>query len=179
MERSHTTPRADIRAELEDARSEFHAILSSLSPQDWERRSDNRAWTNGQLLFHIMFAFILVPRLWRIMQVFDRLPAGCSKAFAALLNSSTPFFNYVNAVLPRLGARLYGPSALARKYDRIHSTILRRLASISDADWNRGMYYPTQWEPRFSEFMRFEDLPRYAVVHFRHHRSQLRGPGFS
>jgi uncharacterized damage-inducible protein DinB len=166
--------RADLEGELEAARHEFHAMLASLSPEDWERRSGNRAWTNGQLLFHIMFGFLLVPRLWRVTQVFDRLPKSWSRAFAALLNFSTPLFNKINAILPRLGARAYGPEALAREFDEVLSGILRRLSSMSDVDWDRGMYYPTRWEPRFSEFMRYKDVARYAVAHLRHHRNQLR-----
>jgi hypothetical protein len=152
-----------IRAELDSARTEFHSMLDSLSPGDWERPSANPAWTNGQLLFHILFGFLLVPRLWRIMALFGRLPTGWSRRFAALLDASTPVFN-----------RVYGPKALARSYDRAHSTVARRMLSIPESTWIRGMYYPTRWEPGFSEFMTFADLPRYAIVHQRHHRGQLR-----
>ena len=170
-------PRAAVAAELEEARREFHEMLASLSPQDWGRPSGNRAWTNGQLLFHVMFGFLLVPRLWRIMQLFGRLPADWSRTFARVLDYTTPLYNRVNGVLPRLGGRAYDQKSLARAYDRIHAQILRRLSSIRETDWGRVMHYPTRWDPRFSEVMRMGDLPRWAVAHLRHHRTQLRPPG--
>jgi uncharacterized damage-inducible protein DinB len=173
-ESSLPSQRAAVAAELEEARREFHEMLASLSPGDWDQPSGNRAWTNGQLLFHVMFGFLLVPRLWRIMQLFGRLPTGWSRAFTRGLDYSTPLFNRINGVLPRLGALAYGPKALARAYDRVHAQILRRLSSISEADRSRGMHYPTRWDPRFSEIMQIDDLPRWAVAHLRHHRTQLR-----
>jgi len=173
-EPSFQPPRAAVAAELEDARRGFHEMLASLSPEDWEGPSRNRAWTNGQLLFHIMFGFLLVPPLWRIMQLFGRLPANWSRTFARVLDYSTPLYNWINGLLPRLGTRVYGPEALARTYDRIHAQILRRLWLISEADWNRGMHYPMRWDPRFSEVMQIGAVPRWAVAHQRHHRTQLK-----
>jgi hypothetical protein len=162
-----------IRSELQATRADYHALLGSLSEQGWYGRSRNPAWTNGQLLFHVTLAFLLVLPLFRIMRLFGRLPRRCSKIFASLLNLSTPLFNRVNAIGPRVGARIYQRDALGRKYDRVHAAILKRLYSIRDEEWARGMYYPTRWEPSFAEYMRFEDLFHYPTVHFKHHRSQF------
>src|SRR5262250_856432 len=47
-----------IRNELEETRRRFHALLGSLSAADWDAPSHNPAWTNGQLVFHMLFAFM-------------------------------------------------------------------------------------------------------------------------
>ena len=161
-------------AELEEARREFTAALDSLSEEDWHRPSANRAWTNGQLLFHILLGFALILPLWRIMQFFGRLPPSFSRIFAAALDLSTPVFNRVNALGPRVGARLFGGEGLRRKYEQVHAQILRRLSSLDDGELRRAMHAPTRWDPSFSEVMTIEDLPHWAASHLRHHRAQLR-----
>lgn len=56
----HKTPAELIRSELESARASFHALLASLSEEDLRRRSLNPGWTNGEILAHIVFGFIVV-----------------------------------------------------------------------------------------------------------------------
>lgn len=175
-EPSILSSRVDIAAELELARDEFHAMASGLTSVAWARPSSNSAWTNGELLAHITFGYILVPRLWWVLQLFGRLPKGWSKAFAWLLNASTPTFNRINAVVPRLIARAYDRDALVDRYDRTHAIVLRRVSTASETDWRRGMHYPNRWDPTFAEFMRFEDVARWSVLHLRHHRAQLTPP---
>src|SRR5262245_50972311 len=53
-----------IRDELEETRRQFHALLGSLSDAEWDAPSRNSAWTNGQLVFHMLFAFMLIPSLF-------------------------------------------------------------------------------------------------------------------
>jgi hypothetical protein len=164
----------EVVAALEAARIEFHALLGSVARRDWDRPSANPAWTNGQLLVHIAFAYLLVLRLWRVMQLFDRLPRSWSCSFARLLDWSTPLYHRINALLPRLGTRAYGPDTLANQYDRIHARVLRRLASVRDEAWQTGMHYPVRWDPRFREYMTLEDLVRWSALHLWHHSQQIR-----
>ena len=163
-----------LRSELEASRSEFHALLDSVSPQDWQQRSANRGWTNGQLLFHIALGFFLtVPLVW-LMRVFAATPRGASRAFAAVLNAGTPLFNWINGLGPRAGARILRGPRLGRMFDRVHRLLLKQLDSMGPDDWSRGMHYPVRWDPeRFPDFMTFEQLFRYPTAHMRHHRAQL------
>jgi len=55
--------RARLRADLDAAHREFHAMASILSARAWAVPSRNPAWTNGQLLFHVLLGFVLVPPL--------------------------------------------------------------------------------------------------------------------
>ncbi len=112
---THDDVREQVRSDLEETRSQFHAILESLSEADWRAPSRNAAWTNGQLLFHMVFAFILIPALSGPRGPFWS-PALESEALAV----STPFFNWINALGPRIGARIYGRRRIGAKYDRVH-----------------------------------------------------------
>jgi hypothetical protein len=162
-----------IRAELEKTRAEFHALSRSLSTADLQRQSKNAAWTNGEVLFHILLAFILVPALFWLIRFFGRLPRAWSKPFAALLNCSTPLFNRLNALGPHIGGRIFPGDRLDRKYDRVHGRILRLLDAIPDAEMRRGMYYPDRWDGLFQPYMTLADLFIYPTVHFRFHREQI------
>src|SRR5678815_2337008 len=55
--------RERLRLELEQARAVFQDLVAAFSQQGWDAPSQNPNWTNGQLLFHIAFAFMLVPPL--------------------------------------------------------------------------------------------------------------------
>jgi hypothetical protein len=171
---SHSHEIADqVRRELEASRSEFHLLLDSVTDDAWNRRSRNRGWTNGQLLFHIALGFFLVIPLVVLMRVFAAMPHAASKVFAQGLNAVTPAFNWVNGIGPRFGARVLRARRLGSTFDAVHRLILRMVGSIKPHEWNRGMHYPTKWEPRFSDFMTFEALFRYPTVHLHHHRMQI------
>jgi DinB superfamily len=163
-----------LRCELEAARQEFYDMVASISEPGWAKPSHNPGWTNGQLLFHVLLGFILVLPLAGLLVFFGHLPAVCSRIFAAILNFSTPFFNRINAVGPRAGARLLGRAGLIRSFDQVHGTILERLERVRPGDWALTMHYPTRWDSSFKMPMHMEDLFRYPVDHLRHHRHQLR-----
>jgi DinB superfamily len=168
------TRREHLRCELEAARQEFYDMVASISEPWWAKPSHNPGWTNGQVLFHVLLGFILVPPLAGLLVFFGHLPAVCSRIFAAILNFSTPLFNRINAVGPRAGARLLGRAGLISKFDQVHGTILKRLERVRQGDWSLAMHYPTRWDPLFKAPMHLEDLFRYPVDHLRQHRHQLR-----
>ncbi len=165
-----------LHGEIEAGRSEFHALLDGVTPEQWRRSSGNPAWTNGALLFHIALGFFLViPLVW-IMRIFAALPPGASRAFARGLNFGTPLFNWINALGPRFGARVFGRRRLENTFDSVCGMIVRKIDAMRPGDWSRGMHYPTRWEPRFADFMTFEDLFRYPMIHMRHHATQITLP---
>ena len=59
-----------IGSDLEATRASFHALLDSLTEADWYRPSLNPGWTNGEILAHMLFGFIIInvllplARLW-------------------------------------------------------------------------------------------------------------------
>ena len=165
--------REAIRGELDDARAAFHALLDSLSENDLRRQSLNAGWTNGELLAHMTFGFIVTMALMPLTRAWGRLPKGSSKWFAWLLNSVTGPFNWFNALGARMQGTVVTRQRVGKLYDRVHASLLKQVASIRDEDWQRGMYYPTRWDSNFSEFMTLEKLFRYPVIHFNFHLNQI------
>jgi hypothetical protein len=163
----------DLRATLESARSTFHMLIESISEDDLRRKSNNPGWTNGQILFHMAFGFILLPSLVRMIRFWALFPTGYSRPFAAVLDASTPAFNWINGLGPRFGARVYSGPALARKYDRTHARILKILDSTRPQDMALGMHYPKRWDPLFDGYLTLERLFRYPADHLRSHVAQL------
>ena len=169
------SPAHEIESELVSARASFHALLDSLSDEDWARRSRNPGWTNGEIVFHIAFAFMLLRSLVPMVRIWGRLPKAWSKAFAQALNAATSLFHRVNALGPRGGARLCNRDRIGRKYDSVHASLLRTLAGIRPDEWGRGMYYPDRWDGLFEKYMTLEKVFRYPTVHLRFHLEQIDG----
>jgi Mycothiol maleylpyruvate isomerase N-terminal domain len=55
--------RAALRAEMEQARHDFHRLAGDATPADLRRPSDGTSWTNRQLLFHMLFGYLIVRAL--------------------------------------------------------------------------------------------------------------------
>ena len=98
MSTNSTLIRETIRTELEATRETFHVLLNSLTEESMRGRSHNPGWTNGEILAHMTFGFIIVNVLLPMARLWGRLPKGSSKWFAWLLNASTGPFNWFNAL---------------------------------------------------------------------------------
>jgi hypothetical protein len=162
-----------IREELETSRASFHSLLASLSVQDFQRQSLNPGWTNGEILAHMTFGFMIVNILLPLARVWGRLPKGSSRWFAWLLNALTGPFNWFNAIGARGQGKVFTPERAGRIFDRVHVSLLKKVNSIQDQEWKHGMYYPTKWDASFDEFMTLENLFHYPVKHFNFHLKQI------
>ena len=60
MNENHRAIKEEICTELEAARAQFHSLLNSLSEQDFQKQSLNSGWTNGEILAHMTFGFIII-----------------------------------------------------------------------------------------------------------------------
>jgi hypothetical protein len=162
-----------IRAELETTRAAFHALLGALSEADLGKPSHNPGWTNGEILAHMTFGFIIVRTLLPLVRIWGRFPRRVSKPFQGLLNALTAPFNWVNALGARMQARVFTCERLGSIYDLTHRALLKQVESIQPSEWGRGIYYPTRWDANFGDFMTIEMLFHYPVVHFNFHKQQL------
>ena len=162
-----------IRMELEATHATFHALLDSMSESDLGRKSFNPGWTNGEILAHMIFGFIILNALLPMARLWGRLPGESSKPFARLLNAFTVPFNWVNALGARWQARVFTYRRIGAVYDRFHFSLLKQVDSIEQDAWQCGMYYPTRWDFNFSEFMTLEKLFHYPVIHFNFHLRQI------
>jgi hypothetical protein len=85
----------DITAEMARVRVDFHHVLDSATSAELRRPTHGTKWTNEQLLFHMLFGYLLVHNPLILVKAFTRLPRGVSQAFAATLNVATKPFHVV------------------------------------------------------------------------------------
>lgn len=158
---------------MEQARRTFHHLLDTATVAELSRPSNGTKWTNEQLLFHMLFGYMLVVRLRFLVRIFGRLPVRFSRAFASALESATRPFHAINYFGSLGGPRLLGYPGMGRRFDSVVAKLLRRLDQESDSDLSRGMHYPTSWDPYFKAYMTLADIYRFPTQHFEHHRRQL------
>lgn len=173
MSKNHQAIREEIRRELETARTKFHSLLESLSEQDFRRQSLNPGWTNGEILAHMTFGFIIVNVLLPMARVWGKFPNSSSKWFAWLLNAFTGPFNWFNMLGARGQGKVFTRKRIGKIYDRVYVSLLKNINSIKDEEWEHGMYYPTKWDSNFDEFMTLEKLFQYPITHFNFHLKQI------
>ena len=49
----------------------------------------------------------------------------------------------------------------------------RVVLSASEDSLNRGMHFPTGWDPYFLNYMTLQEIYHYPTQHYDHHRRQL------
>ena len=165
--------RPAISAELEAARQTLHGLLAAAGPADLRRRSDGTRWTNEQLLFHMVFGYLVVRRLLHLVRLVDRLPAPVGRGFAAALDAGRRPFHVVNYSGSVAGARVFDHRRMGALADRTIAGLHRSLERESEAGLRRGMPFPTSWDPYFTPWMTLADVYHYPTQHFEHHRRQL------
>jgi DinB family protein len=168
-----TGDRGALAADLERARTDFHRLLTSAADDEWNKPSSGTRWSNEQLLFHMVFGYMIVERLLILVRVLGRLPDAVSRGFARMLNAATSPFDVVNFYGSCLAARVYNRKRVGAKLDRVIDSLQRSLTQERDNAFHRGMHYPTRWDPYFRDYMTLADIYRYPGQHYDHHRRQL------
>jgi hypothetical protein len=90
---------------MERARQTFHRLLDCATGADLRRASSGTRWTSEQLLFHMLFGYLIVRALLVLARSFGRLPGGASAAFARLLDAAHAPFDVINYAGSCLGAQ--------------------------------------------------------------------------
>ncbi len=162
-----------MTADLERARSDFHHLLTLVGNDDWKKATSGTRWTNEELLFHMVFGYMVVQRLLPLVRIFGRMPDWASRRYAWLLDAGTRPFDIINYYGTRLAALVYNRKRMAAKLDRVIKALERSLASEDEDAMSRGMYFPARWDPYFRDYMTLVDVYRYPGHHYDHHRQQL------
>ena len=147
--------------------------MDSSSTDELLQPSNGTRWNNEELLFHMLFGYIVVVVLIRIIKVLGLLPRSATKPFAFVLNASSRPFNAINYWGSRLGAKLYNQRRMGPKFDRVAASLATTLDRTGEASLRRGMHYPTRWDPFFKEYMTLADVFHYPTQHFDFHQRQL------
>ena len=109
--------RRDIDGELERVTADFHRLLVSATHAELRMPTNGTKWTNKQLLFHMLFGFIVVRLLLPLVKGFGRLPPAVSRTFAAILNAGTRPFHVINYLSALPGGTILGSRAMGRLMD--------------------------------------------------------------
>ena len=163
--------RDKIRQDLEEARDTFHQLVRDASAEDLRRPSQGTRWTNRQLLFHMVFGYLIVRTLLPLVHTLGR--HGWSRRFAIALNAARRPFHLINYLGSVGGGMLISPAGMVRLLDRSIRVLHRRLEAETDTSLALSMQFPPTWDPYFQPTMTVRDLYRYGTLHFDHHRRQL------
>ena len=165
-----------VHEELERVRQGFARHIADMTAADLSQASNGTKWTNRQLLFHMLFGYVIVRRLIWMVKLLSYLPNVATKPFAAMLNSAAKPFNWVNYIGPVGAARIISPARMQHWLDGLTVWLEKDLNRQDSKSLGRGMYYPTKWDPYFKRHMTLADLYRYPTQHFDHHDRQLSDP---
>ena len=162
-----------IHAELDRARTEFADLIRDSTPADLARASAGTRWTNRELLFHMLFGYLITRNLRIVVKIITRLPDRAQRSFAALLNAATGPFDRINYWGSRAGGRLLSPARMVAWLDRVIDALHRHLDREGTAALAASMAFPTRWDPYFAKRMSLAEVYHYPTLHFDHHRHQL------
>src|SRR5829696_2765663 len=161
----------EISDEMRRAQAEFQNLVSRASAHDLRRRSNGTRWTNRQLLFHMVFGYLVVRTLLPLVHALGRL--GHSRGFAATLNAGRRPFHVINYLGSCGGGQVLTTGAMAALLDRTIRVLERKIAAESGSSLALTMHFPTAWDPYFKPTMSVLDVYHFATQHFDHHRRQL------
>ncbi|MEP6650638.1 MAG: DinB family protein [Lapillicoccus sp.] len=171
-----TTPdtlRTEMEVEWNEVCARLRELLANASDSDLRSPSRGTRWTNEELLWHMVFGYLVVRALLGVVRFFDALPPGASEAYAAALNRGTKPFDAVNYWGSRAGAIVFNRRRMAAQLERVIASLQRRLDDADARTLAKGMHFPTLWDPFFRDYMTLEDLYRYPTQHFNFHQEQL------
>jgi hypothetical protein len=162
-----------IHAEMERARRTFAGHVQAMTPTELDLPSTGTRWTNRELLFHMLFGYLVVRRLLPMVKGLGHVSPNASKQFAALLDAATGPFNWINYIGSVGGGRVVTPARMVHWMNAVTATIERDMDRQDQASLGRGMHFPTRWDPYFRDFMTLADVYHYPTEHFDHHDRQL------
>jgi hypothetical protein len=162
-----------VHEELERARAAFHHLVEPASREALGRRTDGTKWTNEQLLFHMLFGYLVVLRLLPLVRLFGRLPVKWSRVFAASLNRVTRPYDRINYLGSCGGALALRGPRLLRRFDRTIEALHEKLDGETPETLSRQMHFPVRWDPFFEDTMTLLDVYHFGTQHFEFHARQL------
>jgi hypothetical protein len=163
--------RREVTDGMRRAQANFHDIVGRATPADLRRRSNGTRWTNRQLMFHMVFGYLIVRTLLPLVHLLGRL--GWSRRFAATLNFLSRPFHVINYAGSCVGGLLLSPRRMAAVLDTTIDALTRRLTAETPDELTLTMHVPTRWDPYFDATMSVLDVYHYGTEHYDHHHDQL------
>lgn len=162
-----------VVADLVWCRDDLHRLLAATTPALLRARSNGTRWTNEQLLFHMVFGFLIVRRLVPLVRLLSVLPPSVGRTFVWFLDAGTVPFHWVNYAGSCGGALVFDHARMGWLCDRTIGALVHSLEQAPEDRLARGMPFPTRWDPYFEAHMTLFDVYAYPALHYAHHRRQL------
>jgi hypothetical protein len=163
----------EIDADMDRVAADFRDLVDVATPAELRAPTTGTKWTNRELLFHMLFGFLLVRALVVLVKGLGRLPQAISGVMAAAMNAGTRPFHVLNYLCALPGGRMLSGRATSRLMDRTIGNLRGNLVRESKRTLALAMHFPTGWDPYFKEVMTVADVYDYATRHYDHHRRQL------
>jgi hypothetical protein len=170
------TNRSGITADYRRACRELETALARAGDADLRRRSTGTRWSNEELMFHMVFGYMVVQALLPLVKFFGHLPPPVGRAFARLLNAGIRPFDAVNFWGSRAAGLVFNRRRMVGKLERVTASLARNLARETEKSLALKMAFPTRWDPFFAPTMTVADLYAYPTLHFDFHARQLSLP---
>ena len=162
---------AAIDAELDRVEADFAELVGGAGESELRRRSAGTRWTNRQLLYHMVFGYLIVRTLLPLVHLLGRW--GRSRRFAASLNAARRPFHWINFIGSWAGGQILPPPTTVRLMRWTLRRLRRRLSRETEQTLALTMHFPTGWDPYFRPRMSVRDVYHYGTEHYEHHRRQL------
>ncbi|MFY9636280.1 MAG: DinB family protein [Cellulosimicrobium cellulans] len=167
------TDRSGITADYRRACLELETTLARAGDAELRRRSTGTRWSNEELMFHMVFGYMVVQALLPLVKFFGHLPPSVGRAFSRLLNAGTRSFDAVNYWGSRAAGLVYNRHRMVRKLERVTASLARSLARETEKSLSLKMALPTRWDPFFAPKMTVAEVYAYPTLHFDFHARQL------
>jgi hypothetical protein len=148
-----------LRAQLEETRAAYHALMESLSDADWHQKTHSTAWTVGEMMTHL--ADTLADK-----------PAGIASVRRGKNYLNPPpalhwLAMRISYMLVKRSARGQTRQTILARYDQAYSTLLATFDGIKDQEWGLGAFcYGEGYKTIFDVF-------QMVVNHFQEHAAQI------
>ncbi len=167
------TDRSGITADYRRACRELETTLARAGDAELRRRSTGTRWSNEELMFHMVFGYMVVQALLPLVRFFGHLPVPVGRAFSRLLNAGTRPFDAVNYWGSRAAELVYNRDRMVGKLERVTASLARSLARETEKSLSLQMAFPTGWDPFFAPTMTVAEVYAYPTLHFYFHAEQL------
>jgi hypothetical protein len=162
-----------IAADLDRCRADLLVLLDTATRAELRGPSSGTRWTNEQLLFHMVFGFLVVRRLLPLVRLMSVAPDWVDRGFAAVLEAGRAPFHWVNYAGSCGGALVFDHTRMGRLCAHTVDRLVVSLMQEPEEVLGRGMRFPTSWDPYFQRRMTVAAVYAYPVLHYDHHRRQL------
>lgn len=96
----------------------MEGLLVWAGDAELRRHSAGTRWKNGELLFHMVFGYMVVRHLLPLVKFFGPLPPWLNTAFARVLNAGTGPSDWVTYFGSRVTSRVYNRDRMIKKLQR-------------------------------------------------------------